>query len=366
MSVSNPTGEKLWNPGTSAFGHRRRNSSSCLFNTSGLLSNTQTYNSNRYLALAKLHSDSSGVGLNSLRLPVLPRGALFRSSLPATPLSTPMYTSIFSHFTEQDIRNLLDNKSSTPKVLKSMSHHDFASAVAVGTSSGAVPANGSADALAAATAAATVASNATNSLGFDDESHRSTSIVTRATVPASYKIDSKSAKELAEQHSSSRPTPQSVPPPAHEQIVEEDEEEVEATEAEETNSSEPVGSTHNDGNNSLYLSAEDQDKRSESSPPPSVASASIETVGTPDRPDPTSGDCEPSNGLKSNDEEEHSSDHSSKATKVSQSSNASTNKYKRSGHDNRNNQASVQNEIYVAGFDIKVCQATYFKRITHI
>jgi len=46
------------------------------------------------------------MGLNAVCLPGLPVGAVFRSSLPATPVATPIHRE-FQHFTEQAIRDRL-------------------------------------------------------------------------------------------------------------------------------------------------------------------------------------------------------------------------------------------------------------------
>ena len=118
MSLTGDNTAKFWAslPTSKALGHRRRSSSSGLFNiniTEPLL--------NRYKHLAKLHSDSSALGLNAVNKPSLPKGTLFRSSLPATPLASPMYPSFMHHFTEKTIQDLLIGKCSTPKGFKKSS-----------------------------------------------------------------------------------------------------------------------------------------------------------------------------------------------------------------------------------------------------
>ncbi|RWS25620.1 putative F-box/LRR-repeat protein C02F5.7-like protein [Leptotrombidium deliense] len=60
----------------------------------------------RFRHLQKLHSDAFTLGLNSVCFPGLPVGTMFRSSLPATPVSTPIHRE-FHHFTEQAIRERL-------------------------------------------------------------------------------------------------------------------------------------------------------------------------------------------------------------------------------------------------------------------
>ena len=60
----------------------------------------------RFRHLQKLHSDAF-LGLNSICLPGLPMGAVFRSSLPATPVATPIHREAFQHFSEQAIRDRL-------------------------------------------------------------------------------------------------------------------------------------------------------------------------------------------------------------------------------------------------------------------
>lgn len=123
MSLTGDNTAKFWAslPTSKAFGHRRRSSSSGLFNiniTEPILA--------KYKHLAKLHSDSSALGLNAVNKPGLPKGTLFRSSLPATPLTSPMYPSILHQFTERAIQDLLLGKCSTPKgVPKSSSDYEL-------------------------------------------------------------------------------------------------------------------------------------------------------------------------------------------------------------------------------------------------
>ena len=118
MSLTGDNTAKFWAslPTSKALGHRRRSSSSGLFNinlTEPILA--------KYKHLAKLHSDSSALGLNAVNKPSLPKGTLFRSSLPATPLTSPMYPSILHQFTERAIQDLLLGKCSTPKGVKKSS-----------------------------------------------------------------------------------------------------------------------------------------------------------------------------------------------------------------------------------------------------
>ena len=60
----------------------------------------------RFRHLQKLHSEAF-LGLNSICLPGLPMGAVFRSSLPATPVATPIHREAFQQFSEQAIRDRL-------------------------------------------------------------------------------------------------------------------------------------------------------------------------------------------------------------------------------------------------------------------
>lgn len=80
---------------TSKYLFNQRRSSSGIFITSMFGS--------RFRHLQKLHSDAF-LGLNSICFPGLPVGAVFRSSLPATPVATPIHSN-FQQFTEQAIRD---------------------------------------------------------------------------------------------------------------------------------------------------------------------------------------------------------------------------------------------------------------------
>ena len=164
-----------------------------------------------------------------------------------------MYTSILQHFTEQDIRNLLVNKSSTPKVMKSMSHHEFLSLVDSGQERAAGDLNNGQNGETDDTRIGL------RSRLFDDEPVLPGSIVTRANAPATYKIESKSAKELAEDQQRSTVTEEHptvvLTTPAHDRIPEEDEE-LEEGEPE---------ITSGEANNSLYLSFNEEQEYSESS-----------------------------------------------------------------------------------------------------
>ncbi len=60
----------------------------------------------RFRHLQKLHSETF-LGLNAVCLPGLPIGAVFRSSLPATPVATPIHREAFQQFSEQAIRERL-------------------------------------------------------------------------------------------------------------------------------------------------------------------------------------------------------------------------------------------------------------------
>lgn len=92
-------------PSRSAFSNRR--SSSGIFISSMFGS--------RFRHLQKLHSDAFMLGLNAVCFPGLPVGTMFRSSLPATPVSTPIHREMFSHFTEQALRERLSQTPSPRK-----------------------------------------------------------------------------------------------------------------------------------------------------------------------------------------------------------------------------------------------------------
>lgn len=74
----------------------------------------------RFRHLQKLHTDAFALGLNSICFPGLPVGTMFRSSLPATPVSTPIHREAFTHITEQALR---DRLCKTPSMRKTC---DFA------------------------------------------------------------------------------------------------------------------------------------------------------------------------------------------------------------------------------------------------
>ncbi|KAI1293740.1 hypothetical protein HDE_06311 [Halotydeus destructor] len=63
--------------------------------------------SSRFRHLQKLHSDAFSMGLNAVCMPGLPMGTMFRSSLPATPMCTPIHREPFQQFTEEAIRERL-------------------------------------------------------------------------------------------------------------------------------------------------------------------------------------------------------------------------------------------------------------------
>lgn len=77
--------------------------------------------SSRFRHLQKLHSDAF-LGLNSISYPGLPTGTLFRSSLPATPVSTPIHREPFHQFTEQAIKERLC-KTPSPRKNRGFSPH---------------------------------------------------------------------------------------------------------------------------------------------------------------------------------------------------------------------------------------------------
>lgn len=61
----------------------------------------------RFRHLQKLHTEAFALGLNAVSYPGLPIGTMFRSSLPATPVSTPIHREPFHQFTEQALRERL-------------------------------------------------------------------------------------------------------------------------------------------------------------------------------------------------------------------------------------------------------------------
>ena len=71
----------------------------------------------RFRHLQKLHSDAFCLGLNAVCYPGLPVGTMFRSSLPATPVSTPIHREAFTQFTEQALRERLCQTPSPRKVM---------------------------------------------------------------------------------------------------------------------------------------------------------------------------------------------------------------------------------------------------------
>lgn len=79
--------------------------------------------SSRFRYLQKLHSEAF-LGLNSINSlsPGLPTGTIFRSSLPATPVSTPIHREPFHQFTEQAIRERLC-KTPSPRKNRGFSPH---------------------------------------------------------------------------------------------------------------------------------------------------------------------------------------------------------------------------------------------------
>lgn len=97
---ANPPG-----PGTGSFSqmntpirsHYRRGSSGIFFNTMFCMSH-------HFRHLKRLHMESME-GLNIIKQP--PARAVFRSSLPATPIATPIYRESFPYFTEQTLMERL-------------------------------------------------------------------------------------------------------------------------------------------------------------------------------------------------------------------------------------------------------------------
>lgn len=76
----------------------------------------------RFRHLQKLHSDAFVLGLNAVCYPGLPMGTMFRSSLPATPVSTPIHREPFTQFTEQALRERLCKTPSPRKGAAAMRH----------------------------------------------------------------------------------------------------------------------------------------------------------------------------------------------------------------------------------------------------
>ena len=86
--------------------------------------------SSRFRHLQKLHTDAFLLGLNGVAYPGLPKGTMFRSSLPATPVSTPILREGFQHFTEQALKERLCRTPSPRKnrgFSPSSSHHSTSS-----------------------------------------------------------------------------------------------------------------------------------------------------------------------------------------------------------------------------------------------
>lgn len=71
----------------------------------------------RFRHLQKLHSDAFCLGLNAVCYPGIPVGTMFRSSLPATPVSTPIHREPFTQFTEQALRDRLCKTASPRKIV---------------------------------------------------------------------------------------------------------------------------------------------------------------------------------------------------------------------------------------------------------
>lgn len=72
----------------------------------------------RYRNLRELHSYTYG-GLNAITSSTLP-GATFRSSLPATPVATPIRSQPMVQFTEQAIHNRLCGNQKSPMKIRSI------------------------------------------------------------------------------------------------------------------------------------------------------------------------------------------------------------------------------------------------------
>lgn len=102
-------------PSRTSFGNRR--GSSGMFITSMFGS--------RFRHLQKLHSDAFCLGLNAVCFPGLPVGTMFRSSLPATPVSTPIHREAFTQFTEQALMDRLCKTPSPRKVALTRGYSPF-------------------------------------------------------------------------------------------------------------------------------------------------------------------------------------------------------------------------------------------------
>lgn len=105
VSASSGRLNSLSQMGTPIKSHQRRGSSS------GMLFNNMFCGYFRHLK--RLHLDSTE-GLNAIRQPPINR-AVFRSSLPATPIATPIYRESFPYFTEQALLERLYRNTPSPR-----------------------------------------------------------------------------------------------------------------------------------------------------------------------------------------------------------------------------------------------------------
>lgn len=94
-----------------------RSSSHCRRGSSGIFFNTMFCMSHHFRHLKRLHMESME-GLNIIKQP--PARAVFRSSLPATPIATPIYRESFPFFTEQ---SLMERLCRTPSPRRSYSRN---------------------------------------------------------------------------------------------------------------------------------------------------------------------------------------------------------------------------------------------------
>ena len=92
-------------------------SSHCRRGSSGIFFNTMFCMSHHFRHLKRLHMESME-GLNIIKQP--PARAVFRSSLPATPIATPIYRESFPFFTEQ---TLMERLCRTPSPRRSYSRN---------------------------------------------------------------------------------------------------------------------------------------------------------------------------------------------------------------------------------------------------
>lgn len=106
VSVSSGRLNSLSQMSTPIRSHQRRGSSS-----SGILFNNMFCGYFRHLK--RLHLDSTE-GLNAIHQPPTAR-AVFRSSLPATPIATPIYRESFPYFTEQALLERLYRTTPSPR-----------------------------------------------------------------------------------------------------------------------------------------------------------------------------------------------------------------------------------------------------------